>query len=65
MAQRAEGDEGSSSERPGDPLRDVMLPALLAIAIMLAVWWAWRVLVVDVGTQANPEPNATAPGAER
>ena len=42
--------------RPVDPLRDVIVPALLALAIMLIVWWYWRVAVVDVGDRAQESP---------
>jgi hypothetical protein len=56
---QAEPDESPSSERSVDPLRDEVLPLLLAAAVMFAVWWAWRETVVEVGAQAvqrSPAP---------
>jgi hypothetical protein len=58
-ADRAGPGDASSSERPSGPLRDVVVPTLLAIAVMLAVWWYWREAVVDVGTKAVQESPAS------
>lgn len=47
--------------------RDLLLPVLLATAIMLAVWWYWRHAVVGVGeraTQPSPTHAAPAEGAQ-
>jgi hypothetical protein len=45
--------DAPGSERPDDLLRDVVVPTLLAVAVMLAVWWYWHEAVVDVGREAS------------